>query len=541
MKMGKIQKINLLLIEDNQVDVKIITRLLKKVESFGMDFSITNTTSIKDAESILADNGVDLILLDLNLPDSKDPIDCFKRISNKYADCPIVVLTGAEDLEVEKELLAQGLNDYLNKNEISSARLFRTILHVLERFKLEKKLKEQADKLKKYGDETYQKLLKAKEKAERASAIKGIFLANMSHEIRTPLHIILSMAGFLKKAELPKDEMKHVENIISSGDSLLRIVNDILDFSKIEAGEISLENIACNINEIVEKVKVFTEVLLAEKPVKLTMNIDNNVPEYVYGDPTRIHQILLNLVNNAAKFTEKGEITVAISCKQKNMNKATLLFEVTDTGIGIPKKKSDKIFEQFTQVDGSSTRKVGGTGLGLSISRSLVNLMNGNIGVNSTEGEGSTFWFEISLDITHQPRPQDDNSNKHDADFNKMARILVVEDSPMNQEIVQHTLKNLGCTSVTVVNNGKEAISAYKASDYQLIFMDCHMPEMDGFEATKQIRILENANEQHIPIVATTAKAIKGDREDCLNAGMDDYLSKPYSPEKFIEQLNKWL
>lgn len=532
----------LLLIEDSESDADIFKRTALKTEELGCNVLLTIKTSINDACQLLENSNPDIVALDLNLPDSTDALDALKKIKSVYKNGPIIALTGYHDIDLEKKLLSHGLQDYITKDELCPTKLYRAISTAVERYNMEQKELSHTKMLEQYGQEAYLELLKEKETTEHNSKVKGMFLANMSHEIRTPLHVILSMANFLKDEKLSPKGEKYLNNIISSGDSLVRIVNDILDLSKIEAGEISLEKIPCSVNEIIKKIKTYVSVLLKDKPVKIIIDNDKKLPETIIADPTRLHQILLNLVNNAAKFTSTGSITIKTTCKKQTKNNSTILFEVADTGIGIPQDKQKEIFYEFTQAEISTTRKVGGTGLGLSISKSLVELLGGNIGVKSKVSEGSTFWFELSFDTSTKTNNNEKaSSTSGSIEFDTNAQILVAEDDIMNQEIIKHLLKKIGCKNVVVTSNGKEALEQIKKAPFDLIFMDCHMPIMDGFDTTKCIRELQKDNKKQSKIVAVTAKALKEDKDECIEAGMDDYISKPYSEEKFVTKLNKWL
>jgi signal transduction histidine kinase len=485
----------------------------------------------------------DVIFIEANTAWKNDFEQCKSISANRKTNyIPIMVL--CTDACEDKKVLAfeNGCVDYICAPFNTAELIARAKVHIKlknsreECFKTNKQLQKQIKERRNLERE----LRLAKEIAEASTKSKSDFLASMSHEIRTPMNGIIGTASLLKNTELDETQKDYMDIIDYSANNLLTIINDILDISKIEAGQITLEGIDFNLHNVINETIKLLKPKAREKGIKYSAKIDPAVPMYAKGDPIRLKQIVINLANNAIKFTKSGSVHIEVETLKFDRVHRKYLIKVIDTGIGIPESANARIFAEYLQADDTTARQYGGTGLGLSIAKRLVELMNGEIGFESEVGKGSTFWFTASLLIGKEPPYSLEDKDAIRLDDNDKYSILIAEDNLINQKVVIATLKKMG-HRMEIADDGKIAFEMHKKKRYDVILMDIQMPVMDGFESTRLIREWENKSgfEKPVSIIAMTANAMKEDREKCLSAGMDNYISKPFKAVELSRMLDE--
>ncbi len=523
-----------ILVVDDETDVELLIRQIfrKKIRQQEFEF-VFASNGVEALETVRNDPGIDLVLTDINMPEM-DGLTFIAQLRDLNLMLKPVIITAYGDMDNVRRAMNRGAFDFLTKP---------LDVHELE-FTIDKSLqhvRQSRDNL---------RLQDEKEAAKEESKAKSVFLASMSHEIRTPLNAIVGMTDLLNETDLDESQSRYVSILDSASEALLALINDILDLSKIEAGRLELENFQFNLIDMLEKVIDMMSIRCSEKGLVLTLAVDSAVPRIVIGDPTRIRQVLINLVGNAVKFTDAGEIRLEVAPITREADAILLHFAVVDTGIGIPEDRCKHIFESFSQVDSSVSRKYGGTGLGLSICERLIFMMAGRIWVDSTIGAGSSFQFEISLEIPETPDPELLVPTTRDPDAARLLdsrvtciprlRILLVDDSEHNRIVIQHYLKT-SKHEIVPVENGELALTAIKESTFDLVFMDMQMPVMDGYTATAEIRKWEIENGlAPKPIIGLTAVALRDEVRATLDAGCTETLTKPVRKAQIVDIISKY-
>ncbi len=523
----------LVLVVDDDEYVHQLTRMVLRGFSFeGCPIRLASALSAKEAMYYLSTHDqVAVALVDVVMETDNAGLELVNHIRNEFNnnEVRLLIRTGQPGAAPEESVFQDyDINDYLSKTDLTAHKLRMALLNALRSYR----------DIRRAG-ELQKQIMQAeqdKQAAASASEAKSLFLAHMSHEIRTPLNGIIGLADILSQTSLDQTQNQYVKTIYSSGEALLSIINDILDFSKIEAGKLELETINFSLEELCSSLRDLFTFQFKEKNLYFDIQLDKQCPTYLSGDPLRIKQVLLNLISNSIKFTQQGGITLSVKVLQPQPT-LTLQFTIRDTGIGIPENKQKELFEAFTQVDSSTTRKYGGTGLGLQICKLLIEAMGGGITVKSEHDQGAAFTFDIRLNEGQKPEEIEEKKVDSRHLENSEVRILVAEDNRTNQLVVGAMLKRLGY-QYNVCDNGQQALDALADKQYQIVLMDCQMPILDGFAATKKIRQQDTLKD--LPIIALTAGATSKEQSLCYEAGMNDFLSKPITLNVLKTALLKW-
>jgi len=553
------------IIADDEPEVHTVTRfVLKDFRYQGKKIEFLSAYSGAEAKQLLQEHpDASLILLDIVMERDNAGLEVAefirKELDNEFIR--IVVRTGQPGTVSEEAVIEKyDINDYKEKTELTDRKLraamsmalrshsdlisidsFRTALeHEVEARTTE--LRESNAALSRLSGD----LMRARDEAEAALRFKSSFLANMSHEIRTPLNTIIGMTQLALRNEPDQKQCDYLNKISASGEHLLGVIDDILDFSKIEAGKLILENSNFDLDQIRQTLVNLVAWKAADKRLAVVFDFAPDIPPRLCGDALRLNQILINYINNAIKFTEQGEIVVRARKLHEQEDSVLLRFEVRDTGIGISDEQKKTLFQPFQQADTSTSRRYGGTGLGLVISKRLAGLFGGEVGVDSEPGRGSCFWLTARLGKAELPPAAAPGGGDHAHQVTgnhavaalQGARILLAEDHPFNQQVAIEFLESAGAT-VCSANNGEEALDLLRKGEFDCVLMDAQMPVMDGLEATRMIRA--DAILRHLPVIAMTANASGEERDRCLAAGMDDFISKPFKPANLYTTLAQWV
>lgn len=514
----------LLLVEDDPVDAETIQHMLDR--SGSRSFSVRHLTTLGAAHRVLADGvRADIILLDLSLTDATTS-DALRFIEHAGAVSPVIVLTGNGDEAMAMTAARHGAQDYLVKWEFNPPFLLRSIRYAMER------------------RESQRQLRVALELAEAANGAKSSFLAMMTHEIRTPLNAVLGMAELLSTEDLASEHQKYVNALSRAGRHLLHVVDDVLDLTRIESGRFGLEQQVFDVRALVQEPVEFMQHYRGDKPIEVSCDVDADVPSRLVGDPSRLKQVLVNLLGNAIKFTEQGHVRVSLHLVSAQEGQCQLSFAVTDSGIGIAEDKKDSIFESFSQGDPSINRRFGGSGLGLTISRRLVELMGGKIWVEDSPEAGSTFRFTIRANLPQADAVESDSippPSSTDAMLQRPLRVLVVDDAEDSGLLIDAFLRPFG-HHVDVARDGARAQELVRQAAYDVILMDVHMPGMDGYTVTRSIRRMEaRTGAQPVPVLFLTANTLAETRLRAAIAGGNGLVTKPVTRKQLLHAIRAML
>jgi signal transduction histidine kinase len=489
-----------------------------------------------------------LAFIDMRMPPGWDGVETVKRLWEADPKLQVVFVTACSDHNWKEIVSAIGISDRLLivRKPFDTIEIKQLATSACARFDLEEQLSTRMLDLEKLVTERTHDLRQARDAAELANETKSRFLANVSHEIRTPLNGIMGMSELLLDTTLTSEQREYARASHSSASMLLALLNDVLDLSRMESGQYTIEHRLFSLKDLVDEVAVLLRPTASAKSLVLNCDVSDELPDLVCSDSARIRQILTNLATNAIKFTPSGSVDIRLVVTSVTEDDVEVVIHVSDTGIGIPSEKLDSVFSAFVQCDDSTTRLFGGTGLGLSISRHLADLLGGSLTAESSPREGTTFSLQLSL-----PRAAESSANQpavgpvtgEDASFDNNdlqggIRVLLVDDHPFNRLFARRSLEKLNC-HVDMAENGHQAVEMYREASYDLILMDCLMPVMDGYTATRAIRQAEGVD-RRVPIVALTAQAMENDRARCLAADMDDFVSKPLSMDSLATIVQKW-